>query len=205
MSEALYPIAIEVNGAKRTGHVTARTSLVDWLREHLQSHRHAYRLRARNLRRLLGHARRRAGPLLPDVCRPGERPSHHHGRGPGAAGRTVEHPAGQLLRSAWAAVRLLHAGHADRGAGAAERQSAADRRRNSRCDRRQPLPLHRLSADRRGHCAGGAAHGRGDAHERATPAAPTASAISAPDAAPRSIRALSPAAAAMPPTSRCPA
>jgi aerobic carbon-monoxide dehydrogenase small subunit len=36
MSEALYPITIDVNGVKRTGHVTARTSLVDWLREHLQ-------------------------------------------------------------------------------------------------------------------------------------------------------------------------
>ena len=35
MTERLYPIAIEVNGIKRTGHVTARTSLVDWLREHL--------------------------------------------------------------------------------------------------------------------------------------------------------------------------
>ena len=35
MSETLYPIAVEVNGVKRTGQVTARTSLVDWLREHL--------------------------------------------------------------------------------------------------------------------------------------------------------------------------
>ncbi|MBX9773777.1 MAG: (2Fe-2S)-binding protein [Xanthobacteraceae bacterium] len=35
MSERLYAIAIEVNGTKRTGQVTARTSLVDWLREHL--------------------------------------------------------------------------------------------------------------------------------------------------------------------------
>ena len=35
MSERLYPIAVEVNGVKRTGQVTARTSLVDWLREHL--------------------------------------------------------------------------------------------------------------------------------------------------------------------------
>ena len=35
MSERLYPIAIEVNGTMRTGQVTARTSLVDWLREHL--------------------------------------------------------------------------------------------------------------------------------------------------------------------------
>ena len=35
MSERLYSIAIEVNGTTRTGRVTARTSLVDWLREHL--------------------------------------------------------------------------------------------------------------------------------------------------------------------------
>jgi aerobic carbon-monoxide dehydrogenase small subunit len=35
MSEALYPITVEVNGTQRTGQVTARTSLVDWLREHL--------------------------------------------------------------------------------------------------------------------------------------------------------------------------
>ena len=35
MSESLYSIAVEVNGLKRTGQVTARTSLVDWLRDHL--------------------------------------------------------------------------------------------------------------------------------------------------------------------------
>jgi aerobic carbon-monoxide dehydrogenase small subunit len=35
MSETLYPISVEVNGSKRTGQVVARTSLVDWLREHL--------------------------------------------------------------------------------------------------------------------------------------------------------------------------
>jgi len=35
MSETLYSIAVEVNGAKRIGQVPARTSLVDWLREHL--------------------------------------------------------------------------------------------------------------------------------------------------------------------------
>jgi carbon-monoxide dehydrogenase small subunit len=35
MSEALYPIAVEVNGMQRAGQVTARTSLVDWLRDHL--------------------------------------------------------------------------------------------------------------------------------------------------------------------------
>jgi aerobic carbon-monoxide dehydrogenase small subunit len=34
--EMLYPITVEVNGVKRTGHVTARLSLVDWLREELR-------------------------------------------------------------------------------------------------------------------------------------------------------------------------
>jgi carbon-monoxide dehydrogenase small subunit len=35
MSEALYSIAVEVNGTQRVGQVSARTSLVDWLREYL--------------------------------------------------------------------------------------------------------------------------------------------------------------------------
>jgi aerobic carbon-monoxide dehydrogenase small subunit len=35
MSETLYSICIEVNGVERTGQVPARTTLVDWLREHL--------------------------------------------------------------------------------------------------------------------------------------------------------------------------
>jgi carbon-monoxide dehydrogenase small subunit len=35
MSEALYSIAVEVNGTQRVGQVSARTSLVDWLREQL--------------------------------------------------------------------------------------------------------------------------------------------------------------------------
>jgi len=35
MSETLYSIAVEVNGTQRVGRVSARTSLVDWLREYL--------------------------------------------------------------------------------------------------------------------------------------------------------------------------
>ncbi len=35
MSETLYSIAVEINGTQRVGQVSARTSLVDWLREHL--------------------------------------------------------------------------------------------------------------------------------------------------------------------------
>ena len=36
MSEQLYIIAVQVNGVKRAGQVSARTSLVDWLREDLR-------------------------------------------------------------------------------------------------------------------------------------------------------------------------
>jgi aerobic carbon-monoxide dehydrogenase small subunit len=36
VSESLHPIAVEVNGVKRTGNVPARLSLVDWLREELR-------------------------------------------------------------------------------------------------------------------------------------------------------------------------
>ena len=36
MSEALYPISVEVNGTVRKGEVPARLSLVDWLREELR-------------------------------------------------------------------------------------------------------------------------------------------------------------------------
>ena len=36
MSEALYTIAVEVNGTQRTAQVPARLSLVDWLRDELR-------------------------------------------------------------------------------------------------------------------------------------------------------------------------
>ena len=159
MSEALYPIAVEVNGVKRTGQVTARTSLVDWLREHLNltgTHigcEHgicgacSVMLDGAPVRSCLMYAVQADGHRITTV------------EGLAQPDGQLEHPAGQLLRSARAAVRLLHAGDADCGAGAARRQSAADRGRDPRCDRRQSLPLHRLSADRRGGRPRGAAHG----------------------------------------------
>ncbi len=36
MSEVLYPIAVEVNGVRRSAQVPARLSLVDWLRDELR-------------------------------------------------------------------------------------------------------------------------------------------------------------------------
>ncbi len=81
MSETLYTIEVGVNGKPRTGQVPARLSLVDWLQGRAAAHRHARRLRARHLRRLLGDARRRAGALLPHVRGSGERPPRDHSRG----------------------------------------------------------------------------------------------------------------------------
>ena len=89
-------------------------------------HRHPRRLRARHLRRLLGHARRRAGALVPHVRGAGGRHRGAHRGGTRESRRLALRAAGQLLRGARAAVRLLHAGDADRGAGAARRDTAAD-------------------------------------------------------------------------------
>ena len=36
MTDKLYPITVEVNGVRRTAHVPARLSLVDWLRDELR-------------------------------------------------------------------------------------------------------------------------------------------------------------------------
>src|SRR3990172_4506739 len=110
--------------------------------------RHPRGLRARDMRRLLGHARRRTGAFVPHVRVPGGWPPRDHRRGPRAARRRHERAAGQLLPDARAAVRLLHARDADRGAGTSEHQPASDRFADSRGDRRQPVSLHRLSADR---------------------------------------------------------
>src|SRR5258708_36139806 len=104
-------------------------------------------MRARHLRRLLCDARRRGRAGLPDVRGAGAWPSHHNGRGAGKSGRLDERAAGQLLRGARLAVRLLHARDADRGAGIARLEPGSERSRDPRRHWRKPLPLHRLSAD----------------------------------------------------------
>ena len=54
--------------------------------------------------------------VVPDAGRPGRRRHHHHRRGPGAGRRAASAAAG-VPRGAGAAVRVLHAGHADAGRG----------------------------------------------------------------------------------------
>ena len=83
--------------------------------------------------------------------------------------------AGRVRAAQRAAMRLLHARHARRGAGTAEARRRAEPRRNPRTSLRQLLPLHRLSRDRRCGGSGGAesnkrARERSDENHRRLPA-----------------------------------
>ena len=109
------PIAARA-GAADPGRFSARSAA---------PHRHACRLRAWRLRRVLDPLRRQADALLPDVRGAGRRRDDHHGRRAGAGTGRAERAAGLLLGDACAAMRLLHARHADRGAGAAQPENRA--------------------------------------------------------------------------------
>ena len=112
-------------------------------------HRHQARLRRRRMRRLHGAGRRRAAPRLPDAGRELRRTPHRDDREPRRTGRPDERAAAGLPREARHAVRLLHARHDHERRGAAAHESAADRGRDPRGARRQPVPLHRLRQDHR--------------------------------------------------------
>src|SRR5271168_2536984 len=124
----------------------------------LRPDRDPYRLRARHLRCLHHHPRRRRRARLPDVRDPGRRPKNPHRRGARRRRYAASDPAG-LHRPSRPAMRLLHAGLPDaRG----QRAGAPDRHRRRRVARRarlQPVPLHRLPE----HHQGGARRRRGDA------------------------------------------
>ena len=111
--------------------------------------RHQGRLRRGRVRRVRGARRRRARQQLP-----GRRCS----RSAGAAITTIEGVAvGEQLHAVQQAfldarrraVRHLHAGHDPRGGALCAIASRADRGRDPRRPRRQPLPLHRLHEDLR--------------------------------------------------------
>ena len=63
--------------------------------------------------------------------------------------RRDRRPAGGVRRAQRAAVRLLHAGHADDGGGAAAQAASEEPRGDPHVPVRQLLPLHRLSRHRR--------------------------------------------------------
>ena len=100
--------------------VLPRLNLADFLREHLKADRHARRLRAWGLRCLHGARRRRDRSFLPDA---GGADAECVGRDDRRAVRQWRdrRSAVGVPRPQRAAMRLLHAGHADGGAGFAAR------------------------------------------------------------------------------------
>ena len=94
-------------------------------------------VRDRRLRRLHRAARRRAGVRLPDARRAGRRARGHDRRG----ARRGDPVAARVRRGARLPVRLVHAGLRARRASGCSRRTRAERRRDRRGARRQPVPL----------------------------------------------------------------
>src|SRR4051812_21198651 len=122
--------------------------------ERAAAHRHARRLRARRVRRVHRARRRRDRARLPHARGAGGRLRGRYHRGPVRLAR--DRGAAERLRPLQrAAVRLLHPGHADGGAGAAARRAGPFARAHPRISLGQLLPLHRLPVDRRRDRGGG--------------------------------------------------
>src|SRR5438552_5319573 len=111
--------------------------------------RYPHRLRAGRLRHLHGAAERGQHPLLHHPGGAGRRRRGEHGRGPGR-GRRAAPAAGRVLRQAGPAVRVLHPGHADAGAGDPRAEPGSHRRTGAGGHRQQPVPLHRVPVHHRG-------------------------------------------------------
>ena len=127
-----HAITLTVNGRVYKGNVPARLTLVDFLREHLRltgTHTGCEHgvcgacsilFDGEPVRSCLIFAVQADGATITTV----------EGLAPDPGGS--QRAAGQLLGDACAAMRLLHARHADRGAGAAESQTATRRKRQIR-------------------------------------------------------------------------
>ncbi len=99
------------------------------------------------LRCLRDLAGRDAGQVLHGARRHGGRAADRHRRGPGPR-RRARPGAGGVRHLPRAAMRLLHARHADDRPLAARPQPRSDRRRGPRGDIRPGLPLHRVREHR---------------------------------------------------------
>ena len=124
-----------VNGDEVTREIEGRLLLVHFLRDHLGPDRHALGLRHEQLRRLRRLARRRAGEVVHGARRDGRRARGAHHRGARPLRRARHRPA-RLHGLPRAAVRVLHAGHADDRPGPARPQPEPVRARRS--GRRSP-------------------------------------------------------------------
>ncbi len=137
-------VSLTVNGEQVSHDVEPRQLLVHFIRETLDLTGHALGLRHVQLRRLRRAARRQAGEVLHDPHGDGRRARGAHRRV--ARGRRQARPrAGGLLREPRAAVRVLHARHADDGARAARREPGPDRARDPHRDLRRPSAAARAT------------------------------------------------------------
>ena len=98
-----------------------------------------------------------------------------------AAGRDAASRAAGDGRFPRLAMRLLHAGHRDEPVRALPRRRAGDARQRQRGAGRQPLPLHRLPADRRRGAGGDRRRAEGPLRRRDAGAAGGAAALPSGD------------------------
>ena len=149
-------ISLEVNGERVDAHVLPRLNLADFLREHLK-------LTGTHVgceHGVCGACTVRVDGDIVRSCLMLAVQTHN------ASVETIEglsdsrrdrRSAGGVPRPQRAAMRLLHAGHADGGAGSVADNRRPGPRADPRTSFRQLLPLHRLS----GHHRRGRGHGAG--------------------------------------------
>ena len=143
------PIQFRLNGEEVATFVEGGANLLDMLREGGRRFVGQRRLLAGYLRNLHGADRRRAARFLHDAWRR-RAPDKSIETTAGLAPRPRSASAAKRVHGALRRpVRLLHAGNADGGEGAARPQSQSDPRGRRRRHLRQYLPLHRLRANHR--------------------------------------------------------
>ncbi len=151
--EHALDITLTVNGTQVSRRVPARQHLVDFLREELGltgSHIGCeHGVCGACTVRVDGEIVR--GCLMLAVQADGCRVDTIEGL---TDSEELARPAEGVPRAECASVRLLHARHADGGAGPAQAAQESEPRRDPRAHLRQLLPLHRLPGDRRRHRRG---------------------------------------------------
>ena len=145
-SMSKHHITTIINGEPTEFLCEPQLTLLDVLRDQLDSDRQQRRLQLGRLRRLQRVGRRPLNLFVPDARGRGRRPQDRDHRRYGE-GRRASPAATDIPQGSRAAMRLLYAGRVDRGQGTPRPQSESDGNRDALLARRQPVPLHRLRQD----------------------------------------------------------